>query len=102
MDDRSAPRIFISYRRTDAAHVAGRLADRLLDRDHKENVFLDVQSILPGRDFAEAVDEAIGTCDVLLALISPKWVDITDKRGWSSCRPHPCRSRPAPPPSLPS
>jgi len=39
--------IFISYRRQESSHVAGRLADRLIDWFGSEQVFIDVAS--PGR-----------------------------------------------------
>ena len=71
-------RIFISYRRTDTAHIAGRLFDRLETRFGAGNVFMDVDSIEPGRDFSEAIQDAVGSCDVLLALIGSRWLDATD------------------------
>jgi hypothetical protein len=74
-------RIFISYRRADTPHVAGRLFDRLEARFGAGNVFMDVDSIEPGLDFAETIEEAVGSCDVLLALIGPRWVDALDERG---------------------
>lgn len=42
---------------------------------------MDVNSIEPGVDFAAAIDEAIASCDVLLALIGPNWVDSRDEHG---------------------
>jgi hypothetical protein len=43
--------VFISYRRGESRHVAGRLADRLIDRFCAERIFMDVQAIEPGTDF---------------------------------------------------
>ena len=77
----SAGRIFISYRRADTQHVAGRLFDRLAEHFGAGNVFMDVDSIEPGLDFAEAVDNAVGRCEVLLALIGSHWVDAVDEHG---------------------
>lgn len=81
MDERSAGRIFISYRRVDTPHVAGRLFDRLETRFGTGNVFMDVDSIKPGRDFVEAIEDAVGHCDVLLALIGPHWLGADDEHG---------------------
>jgi hypothetical protein len=67
-------RIFISYRRGDAAHYAGRLYDRLSDRLGPEQVFMDVDSIEVGLDFAETIQRALDTCKVLLVLIGPNWL----------------------------
>jgi formylglycine-generating enzyme required for sulfatase activity len=44
-------------------------------------VFLDVDSIALGRDFREALHERLETCDALLALIGPAWVDAKDQAG---------------------
>jgi outer membrane protein assembly factor BamB len=65
--------IFLSYRREETSHIAGRLADRLSERFGRSRVFIDVDSIDPGLDFVQAIDKAIENCDVLLALIGPKW-----------------------------
>ena len=50
-------RIFISYRRDDAASDAGRLADHLQRRFGADRVFLDVEAIEPGTDFVEVLQE---------------------------------------------
>ena len=42
----------MSYRREDGGDAAGRLADRLVDRFSTERVFIDVDAIEPGMDFA--------------------------------------------------
>ena len=74
-------RIFISYRRSDTPHVAGRLFDRLVARFGAGNVFIDVDTIEPGLDFTDAIADAVGACDVLLALIGSHWLDAADDRG---------------------
>ena len=79
--DGLAGRIFISYRRADTPHVAGRLFDRLQTYFGADNVFMDVDSIEPGVDFAESIENAVGACDVLLALIGPHWADAVDELG---------------------
>ena len=42
---------------------------------------MDVESIEPGSDFVEIIDDKVGSCDVLLALIGPRWVDAADETG---------------------
>lgn len=76
-----ALRVFISYRRQDASAYAGRLYDAIADRFGAENVFMDVDTIGPGTDFYEAIDRAIGSCDVLIALIGRQWLSATDPQG---------------------
>jgi alkylated DNA nucleotide flippase Atl1 len=84
MTDPSPPAsggIFLSYRREDTRHVVGRIGDRLIDHFGDERVFVDVDTIEPGQDFAEAIAAAVGSCQVLLALIGERWVDSTDRTG---------------------
>jgi uncharacterized membrane protein YeaQ/YmgE (transglycosylase-associated protein family) len=73
--------VFISYRRDDTAGYAGRLFDRLSQHFGQENVFMDIDTIEPGLDFVEAIERAVGSCDVLLALIGHEWLQSTDARG---------------------
>jgi ABC-type amino acid transport substrate-binding protein len=83
--DQSTPatsgRIFISYRREETAYPAGWLFDRLANRFGDAQVFKDVDSIEPGDDFVEVITAAVGSCDVLLALIGGEWLTITDDHG---------------------
>jgi hypothetical protein len=74
-------RIFISYRREETAYPAGWLYDRLTDRYGGGQVFKDVDSIQLGDDFVEVITRAVGSCDVLLALIGNEWLTITDEHG---------------------
>jgi Clp amino terminal domain, pathogenicity island component/TIR domain len=77
-------RVFISYRREDTSHVAGRLSDRLIDQLGESQVFIDVDSIEFGVDYREVISNAVGKCDVLLAVIGHQWVTIEDENG--ECR----------------
>ena len=73
--------IFVSYRRQETKAYAGRLADRLVDRFGDGQVFMDVDAIEPGLDFAEEISRAVEACQVLLAVIGPGWLTATDARG---------------------
>jgi len=77
----AAGRIFLSYRREETAYPAGWLYDRLADRYGDGQVFKDVDSIQLGDDFVEVITAAVGSCDVLLALIGEEWLSITDALG---------------------
>ena len=74
-------RIFISYRRQETAYPAGWLYDRLAGRFGGGQVFKDVDSIQLGDDFVEVITRAVGSCDVLLALIGERWLTISDEHG---------------------
>lgn len=73
--------IFISYRRDDAGGRAGRIFDRVSSEYGRERVFMDVDSIRPGTDFAEYIDSALAGCNVLLAVIGPGWLDARTGEG---------------------
>ena len=74
-------RIFISYRREETAYPAGWLFDRLNDHFGDGQIFKDVDSIELGDDFVDAITSAVGSCDVVLALIGDRWLSITDEDG---------------------
>jgi len=42
---------------------------------------MDVEGIGPGTRFAEAIEKAVGACDVFLAVIGRGWVDCRDREG---------------------
>jgi hypothetical protein len=73
--------IFISYRRSDTEGEAGRLFDDLVGRFSEQAVFMDVDAIQPGRDFRRAIEESVQSCSVLLAMMGPTWLEVSDDRG---------------------
>jgi len=75
------PGIFISYRRGETAYPAGWLFDRLVQHFGAVQIFKDVDSIQLGDDFVEVITRAVGSCDVLLALVGDRWLTITDAQG---------------------
>jgi formylglycine-generating enzyme required for sulfatase activity len=74
-------RIFISYRRDDSAGYAGRLYDRLSERFGQGQIFMNIATIEFGLDFVEVIEKAVGSCDVLIALIGRQWLATTDAAG---------------------
>jgi TIR domain len=74
-------RVFISYRREDAAYAAGWLFDRLAEQFGADQVFKDVDSIPPGDDFVEVITAAVASCNVMLVLIGDRWLTLTDEQG---------------------
>jgi hypothetical protein len=73
--------VFISYRRQESSGLAGRLYERLAARLGEDQVFMDVDTIAPGLDFAEVITQAVSTCQVLLAVIGPTWLAATGEDG---------------------
>ncbi|HEY2296002.1 MAG TPA: TIR domain-containing protein [Thermoanaerobaculia bacterium] len=77
--ERSA-NIFINYRREDSAGHSGRLFDALSSH-FSGRLFMDVDTLEPGVDFVEAIEQAVGSCEVLLVVIGREWLTIEDKTG---------------------
>jgi hypothetical protein len=73
--------VFISYRRGDAEGQARALYGELVKLLGKDSVFMDVDSIALGRDFRHVLQERLGSCDVMLVLIGPSWLDSKDGVG---------------------
>jgi hypothetical protein len=67
------PKVFISYRREDAAAFAGRVFDQLQSHFGRGAVFIDVDSIPFGVDFRHYLTDAVSQCRVLLAIIGDRW-----------------------------
>jgi hypothetical protein len=84
-------------------HLAGRLYDVLADRIGPR-VFMDIDSIAPGRDFAVAIEKAVGGSGIMLAPIGTGWSAPSTSAGtassmtrttqWCWSRPRPCAGRP--------
>jgi Tol biopolymer transport system component len=77
----SPPRIFISYRRKDTAGYAGRLYDALAMRFDEERIFMDIDQIPIASDFRQVIADALARTDLVLVLIGPSWLSITDRSG---------------------
>jgi hypothetical protein len=71
-----AGKIFISYRRDDDASAAARVSDGLASRFGKANLFIDVDNLLAGQRFDEELAKALTACDVLIAVIGRRWMDL--------------------------
>jgi hypothetical protein len=74
-------RIFISYRREDSEHIAGRVYDHLEHHFGRDSVFIDVDTVPVGVDFREHLDQGVARCQVLLAIIGEQWLNNRYKEG---------------------
>ncbi len=79
--DDQGQRIFVSYRREDARGDAGRLTDNLKAHFGDKQIFRDIEAIEPGLDFVEAINKAVSSSAVLLAIIGPQWLKVVDQEG---------------------
>lgn len=73
-------KIFISYRRSDSNEHAHHIADWLVQKYKRRNVFIDVDTIRGGADFAHVIEESIQTSDVVLVIIGDNWADEMHNR----------------------
>ena len=74
-------RIFINYRREDSAADALAIASYLGSKFGPNRVFIDVDRLRPGEIFQEQLENRLATCTVMLTLIGPKWIDVTNLAG---------------------
>ena len=72
--------IFIGYRRHDSQGFAGRVADDLIDKFGTSQIFRD-DDIPEGSDFTRVLEQALGNCGVLIAVIGPNWLKSVDDNG---------------------
>jgi TIR domain-containing protein len=73
--------VFISYRREDTPAHAGRVYEQLAARYGKHRVFRDLDAIPFATDFRQKINEAIGSCDAVIALIGRDWLTASDASG---------------------
>jgi hypothetical protein len=66
--------LFISYRRDDAADV-DRLFNDLAWRCSRDRVFMD-RDIPAGADFRDVLTRKLDSCDVVLVVIGPQWLEL--------------------------
>jgi hypothetical protein len=75
-------KIFLSYRREDEPWFASALFARLEQSFPLEQLFMDVEDgIAAGQDFVKVLEDQVSACDVMLALIGPKWLTAMDEMG---------------------
>jgi hypothetical protein len=71
--------IFVSYREKDSSGETGRLVDSLKQHFEDDQIFLDIDKIEPGVDFSDAISHSLECCDVMLAIIGPQWMGMSNE-----------------------
>ena len=78
-------KIFINYRRGDDPGFTQALYQRLEEEFPSGDLFMDVEGqIKPGDDFVAVLSAQVAQCDVMLAVIGPRWVVLMDARAGSA------------------
>jgi hypothetical protein len=81
--DQMTGKVFISNRRKGATEgFAHALFNRLEQAFPPKNLFMDVEGgIRAGQDFVRVLEQEVSACDVMLVLIGPDWLTVTDEAG---------------------
>jgi hypothetical protein len=74
-------KIFLCYRRDDSQDATGRLHDHLLQVYRSEQIVMDIDTIPPGVDFVDHINEQLERCTAVIAVIGRSWSTIIDHRG---------------------
>lgn len=73
-------KVFISYRRDDSIIHARLIRNELVKRFGERDVFMDIDDIVYGDDFAQKINQHIDDADVVVAVIGPQWADMLARR----------------------
>jgi hypothetical protein len=73
--------IFVSYRREDTQGWVGRLTRAVQEGFPPAQVFYDIATIRPGKDFPTAIEQALSSCQIMLVLIGPRWLSAQTTEG---------------------
>ncbi len=73
-------KIFVNYRRDDVPGDARGVRDGLAAKFGKSAIFMDVDNLLVGQRFDIELARALDDCDMLLAVIGPRWTELMKAR----------------------
>ena len=73
--------IFINYRGADSQTAPALIDRELVERFGHDRVFLDNRSIPAGVDFVDELLGRLRACSVLLVVIGPRWLTLTNETG---------------------
>lgn len=68
-------KLFISYRRDDASGYARAIYQHLARHFGADAIFMDVESLSPGRDFVAEIHDSLAETSLILVLIGKDWID---------------------------
>jgi hypothetical protein len=83
-----AAKVFISYRRDDDPAFAARVRDGLARKFGNANLFIDVDDLFAGQRFDKELAKALTRCDVLIAVIGERWVELLKAKTTNGVRDH--------------
>jgi len=72
---------FISYRRQDSSVASHWLGETIQAAFGSSSLFIDTDTIRMGDDWRERINKALRLASVLVAVIGPNWLRLTDEYG---------------------
>jgi hypothetical protein len=76
----SAPKVFLSYRREDAAVHAGWLCAEMKTELGQDHVFIDAD-LDPSENFVRRIARLLGECESMVVMIGPGWATAQNREG---------------------
>src|ERR1700730_18667261 len=73
--------IFISYRRSDSKSDARSICQRLERTFGKGKVFIDVDTIRPGKNLQSVLKNDLEKCNSMIVVIGPRWLELLGSSG---------------------
>jgi len=75
-----APKVFLSYRREEAAVHAGWLHDEMEAEFGGDNVFIDADLEF-SENFVQRITQVLGDCEVMVVMMGPRWATVEGQEG---------------------
>ncbi|GIH10875.1 ATP-binding protein [Rhizocola hellebori] len=73
--------VFVNFRNGDEPYAAALIYRTLAERFGPDTVFRSTDSLQPGTKWAEEIWVALEECDILVAVIGPRWLEMKDAAG---------------------
>ncbi len=74
-------KIFLCYRREDSPFAVDMIDDALRTQFGREAIVRDIDTFPLGRDFRLVIAQEVNACDILVAVIGDRWLDIRHTEG---------------------
>jgi formylglycine-generating enzyme required for sulfatase activity len=75
------PKVFLSYRRDDSPFAVDWIDNALSEHFGRESIIRDIDTFPLGRDFRVVIEQEVNACDILVAVIGDRWLDMTYTEG---------------------
>ncbi len=75
------PKIFLCYRREDNPFAVDMIDEALRTQFGREAIVRDIDTFPLGRDFRLVIAQEVNACDILVAVIGDRWLDMRHTEG---------------------